>query len=459
LVGQGGEDLFARFRDSWTPFATVLSLADLFGSPLVATPWGLLHLASSAFAHQVTAINPIDGMPLSLALGVTLVTPSGNWQKPLADWIKEISRRASIQVETGTPASYEEAGAIDAFRRVVDLTRSETYGPRKRIETEKAEIEINSLAALAAFDSSNVKTIDGHRLVPRFPWIIDSLDRLLHPMKPGMYHVVKDGLDQQTIRRLQHRAAIHVPPIAVSLFTTSSIDEMMRIFEKRETTPLLARLSVIYDYGKIESEKKPLRVKLGDKIDIDQFVLDRLNKRCAGTIRFSPDGLRVLRRLYDYGGPGHLSKNMQSYKAERSRHLIRLAILVALLRDAEESVVTDNDVLVGELLLASSEESLAAIYLAVGMGLLGRVLALLVEAYEYFHWQNEPLKLSVAVAWLATSGIPIEQARKAIDSLQDAKLIKTQDNGELCPEIQESKLRIVTVMKRIGLIKSIGGLK
>lgn len=430
--------------ESWRSFKRILELAGNYNSPLVAMPLIPLLAAASRFAPSVRAIDPTTGRRIGLSLGIVAVGRHGQWHGSLRRLTGTLVREVTGQFPESGDTGGDEAGAIMALRKRVDGSR------RRQIKeaTSKFKDEEYTVEAIANMEiTQEAEGLIPEHAMPSMTWIPHDLAALLHPLKPQLYHTLYAAIQQESISRLHRHEMIRVPPVTLNLFSCSTLESLQTIFQQGHHVKLLSRLLISYSTANPVGHNK----RSGAVKEVLEFISNRIQSSVPSTtIEMTPDAKELFTKLRRFQGPGQLSQNMGAYQAERIDHLIRISALVALNRGSRDPMIEYQDLQVAEILLAGIEEHLPAVYLSIGMGIAGKVLALLGEAKILFDQTSDTLTYGSAMAWLTTSGIAMNQAKPILDQLTEAKLIDTDDHGGLYPLTALTTIRISASFKRIG---------
>lgn len=431
-----------------------LALAPVLEATRLHSVWAVLALASARFSPVVTVLDPVTHSENPLTLATILVGPHGRWHEAVKRFMWSMARECDIPLDQSDTGG-ERAGAVAILRRF-QLNRMTTEGLETHMRRDiRSELEA-SVGELCDFSTEGLVA-----RIPKQPknsvfHVPSELTAFLQANRPELYHHIYSGLQQETMAHSQKNESYYLPNMSLTLAATATQDTMRLLFpESNIYLKHLARFSVVYAGMQAKWNWRVVdrpaaleaRAALKGRLEAEQVPVH---------LELSQDAYRHILSHRDYAGIGAQSKQLEAYQATRSNHLLRLAGLVALLRDKDSLEINLNDIKTAEVLLSGAEENLQAIYLNVSMGLPGRILAIAGEAARQLEFEGKGLSYNLLLAYCMSSGFQAEVAKRGIDQLLEAQLLITDErNASLRPIYYDSSLTLTTLLKRIGLTEKL----
>lgn len=367
----------SRFSASSEALRDYLKLTTGLESPTPYHIWSFLSLVAALCGDRIALSNgPMGKSRLNLGVVLTGVPA-----------IRKSSALTIMQrFAEGLPISY---GPTDTSgQRQGIMAAMLPRWQKDALDESISETRIETLEELATFDSSNIlptlPDVLRHQNPAQLYFVAKELGRLIASTTRELLDFFTDAMDGESIdyKLKNQHTRIRNPLInLIGATTPSSLGQMMP--RGAAEHGFLSRL--IFVHAGMVANVVPIVEKWTEsQIDVKSSLHERIHAMLAE----DHDGLglsQAARETYIdlYGYTPRLSDiRLHAYSARRSGHLLKVAALLALLRQSARSEVIASDLRLAHALLVLTEGEMDRAFYGLDTGIYSRVLCAFAELAE-----------------------------------------------------------------------------
>lgn len=365
-----------RFSHSSEALRGYLELTSGLESPTPYNIWSFISLVAALCGDNIALTHgPMGRERLNLGIILTGVPA-----------IRKSTALTIMQrFAEGLPISY---GPTDtAGQRQGIMSAMMPRWQREYNDTLELEFDVHSLEALAELNTDSIaaKLPDPlTRKASELYFVSKELGRLIASPSRELFDFFTDGMDGESFHYQLKNQVIKIKNPLINLIGATTPQSLGHMMPKGgDTHGFLSRL--IFVHASSITKKVPIPEQWNDsqlhiKARLHELILDQLNGRHQ-TVELSEAARRSYEDLYDYV-PGTADLRLQAYQGRRSKHLLKVAAILAILRGSAPVTILAADIRLSHALLTLTEMSMDRSLFGLDTTLYSKVLCAACEIAE-----------------------------------------------------------------------------
>lgn len=365
-----------RFSPSSEAIRNYLELTSGLESPTPYNVWSFISLVAALCGDNIALTHgPMGRERLNLGIILTGVPA-----------IRKSTALTIMQrFAEGLPISY---GPTDtAGQRQGIMSAMMPRWQREYNDTLELDFDIHSIDTLSELNTDSIaaKLPDPlTRKASELYFVSKELGRLIASPSRELFDFFTDGMDGESFHYQLKNQVIKIKNPLINLIGATTPQSLGHMMPKGgDTHGFLSRL--IFVHASMITKKVPIPEQWNDsqlhtKTKLHELILDQLNNKHQ-TVELSESARKTYEDLYDFQ-PGTVDVRLQAYQGRRSKHLLKIAAILAILRGTAPVTILAADIRLSHALLALTEMTMDRSLFGLDTTLYSKVLCAACEIVE-----------------------------------------------------------------------------
>lgn len=427
----------SRFSPSSEALRDYLTLTEGLETPVPYNIWSFLSLTAALCGDNIALKHgPLGRERLNLGVILTGV-PAVR---------KSTALSVMQRFAEGLPIAY---GPTDtAGQRQGIMSAMMPRWQRESNEAEEQSIRPETLNALASLDTDSI--------VPALPpalsrksseiyFVAKELGRLIASPTRELFDFFTDGMDGETFHYQLKNQAIKIRNPLINLIGATTPSSMGTMIPRGgESHGFLSRLIFVHAGHQSRQVAIPRdwdEKQLQTRTQLHDMFYSQLGAR-VDTIDMSPAAVQTYEDLYPFI-PATVDQRLRAYNGRRSKHLLKISALLAVLRGKTPIRMQASDIRLAHALLILTEALMDRAFYGLDTGLHSRYMCAITELAETS--KNEIITLKEIQTYAGHLGSK-HQVQEVVASLEDSgKLVAVKNGVDLTWRLSQRQQELAEV--------------